>query len=118
MLDPRFGAIAAVVPTSLENERCCAALKSSVPDDAVTSRYIVLRGCEPHNCENKGFLWIDTATRQGIAMTGGSLASKTTAAAKIPPLFWKHTVDVVGQWADETVEFTDPSGKTAKLRVP
>ena len=42
-----------------------------------------------------------------IAMTGGLLASKTTAPSEIPPLFWTHVEDTVGAWHDGKTEFIE-----------
>jgi hypothetical protein len=122
--DPRFSAmLVAVVPdTMFERQSLRGALKKSVwlPDATklIDGRYLVISGCEPHNCPNQGMLWIDTATRQAIAVTGGTLASRSTDPAKIPPLFWTHALEVFGGWHDETVDYIGASGKTVKVTVP
>ena len=124
VLDARFTQMLVVlVPDAqLGNESLRGAVKKSVwlPDPAkiIDGRYIVLSGCEPHNCGNKGLLWIDLQTKQAIAITGGLLASRTVAPEKIPDPFFKHALEAMGDWADETVDFIDASGKTAKVRVP
>ena len=124
VLDPKFGSmLVAIVPDKqLEHESLRGALKKSVwlPDDpkVIDDRYVVISGCEPHNCGNKGFVWIDTATKQAIAMTGGMLASKTTEASKIPAIFWEQTLDAVGEWPDEDIEFIGPGGKATAVRAP
>ena len=117
VLDPRFSAmLVSLVPDAmLEHQSLRGALKKSVwlPDPAkwLDDRYLVISGCEPHNCGNRGLLWIDTATRQAIAITDGTLASRSTDPSKIPELFWKHALDVFGGFADETVEYIAPSGQ-------
>lgn len=125
VLDPRFSSmLVSLVPDAmLEHQSLRGALKKSVwlPDAArfIDDRYLVISGCEPHNCENRGLLWIDTATKQAIAITNGSLASRSTDPSRIPELFWKHVLDVFGPWTgDETVEYIGPSGKTVKVTVP
>jgi hypothetical protein len=123
VLDPRFGAmLVRIVPdVQLENLSFRGALKKSVwlPDDPkiIDDRYVVISGCEPHNCENRGFVWIDTATKQAIAMTGGVLASKTTSASRIPEVFWTHVSDTVGGWPDE-IDFIGADGKTTAVKTP
>jgi hypothetical protein len=124
VLDPRFGTmLMTIVPDAqLEFRSLRGEVKMSVwlPDDPkiIDDRYIVISGCEPHNCGNKGFVWIDTKTKQGIAMTGGMLTSKTTAPDKIPEVFWEHTLDAVGEWTDEDIEFIGPDGKRASVKAP
>jgi len=124
VLDPRFTAmLVAIVPDAqLENESLRGALKKSVylPDDPkiIDDRYLVISGCEPHNCGNRGLLWIDIATKQAIAMTGGVLASKTTSPEKIPAVFWTQSRNVVGEWPDEKIDFIGPDGKTTAVTAP
>lgn len=124
VLDSRFDAmLIAIVPDAkMGSDSFRGALKKSVwlPDQprVIDDRYLVISGCEPHNCGNKGFLWIDTTSHQAIAMTNGTLASRSTAADKIPVEFWRHTEEVVGKWADGTVEYLDGAGKTAVVKVP
>jgi len=122
VLDPRFGAmLVAIVPDAqLEGESFRGALKKSIwlPHDPkiIDGRYLVISGCEPHNCENRGLVWIDTEAKQGIAMSGGVLASKTTQPSMIPGVFWTHTLDAVGSWMDEGIDFIGPDGKTTTVR--
>lgn len=121
VLDRRFdGLLAAIVPDArLENGQSLrSALKLSIwlPDPAqlIEGRYIVLRGCEPHNCENKGVIWLDTATRQAIGMTAGTLASTTTGASRIPWQFWQH----VELPAGITMDYVDRAGVKKEVTVP
>jgi hypothetical protein len=122
--DPRFGAmLVTIVPDAqLEQESLRGALKKSVwlPDDPkiIDDRYIVISGCEPHNCGNRGLVWIDIATKQAIAMTGGVLASKTTDPSKIPTAFWEQTLEAVGDWPDEGIDFIGADGKTTAVKKP
>jgi hypothetical protein len=125
VLDPRFGAmLVTIVPNlQLDHESLRGALKKSVwlPDVArvFEDRYVFLSGCEPHNCGNKGFIWIDTVAKQGIVMTGGKLASKTTSVTKIPEAFWKQTLEAAGPWTDppgRIIDYIDPSGMTNFVR--
>jgi hypothetical protein len=125
VLDPRFGdMLVAVIPDAqIDGESLRGALKKSVwvPGNSrvLDDRYVVIAGCEPHNCGNRGFVWIDTKERRAIAMTGGVLASKTTSASNIPSVFWKHVEGVVGAWTgDKTVDFIGADGKTASVAVP
>jgi hypothetical protein len=122
--DPRFsGMLVSLVPdATLEHQSLRGALKKSVwlPDAArfIDGRYLVISGCEPHNCGNRGLLWIDTVTRHAIAVTDGTMASRSTDPSKIPELFWKHALDVFGGFADETVEYIGPSGSRVRVKVP
>lgn len=122
--DQRFSAmLVAIVPDAqLEHESLRGALKKSLwlPDDArlIDDRYVVIAGCEPHNCPNRGFVWIDTGAKQAIAMTGGVLASRTIPAPNIPAMFWRHTVELLHPAADETIDFVGADGKTVKVKVP
>jgi hypothetical protein len=124
VLDPRFSAmLVALLPDGrLEHRSLRGALKISIwlPDPArlIDGRYLVINGCEPHNCPNKGLLWIDTVTKQAIGVTEGTLASRAIEPSNIPPVFWTHALDVFGGWADETVDYIGPSGKTVKVTVP
>jgi hypothetical protein len=124
VIDPRFSPmLVTIVPDAqLEHESLRGALKKSVwlPDDPkiIDDRYIVISGCEPHNCGNKGLIWIDLATKQAIAMTNGTLASKTTNPSKIPMTFWEHTLDAVGEWPEEGIDFIGPDGKTTTVKAP
>jgi hypothetical protein len=123
VLDPRFGAmLITIVPDAqLEFRSLRGEVKMSVwlPDDPkiIDDRYIVIAGCEPHNCTNRGLVWIDTSTKQAVAMTGGMLASKTTTAEKIPGVFWKHISE---SWnpGEEPIEFIGPDGKRASVKAP
>ena len=38
--------------------------------------------------------------------------------SKIPELYWKHALDVLGGFTDETVEYIGPSGESVRVRVP
>ena len=124
VLDPRFSAmLVSLVPDAmLEHQSLRGALKKSVwlPDPAklIDNRYLIISGCEPHNCGNRGLLWIDTTTKQAIAITDGTLASRSTDPSKIPKQFWRHALDVLGPWADETVEYIGPSGRAVRVSVP
>ena len=116
--------LVSIVPDAmLEHQSLRGAVKTSVwlPDQSklIDDRYVVISGCEPHYCPNRGLLWIDTATKQAIAITNGMLASRSTDPSKIPPLFWKHALEVFGPWTgDKTVEYIGPSGKAARVTVP
>jgi len=125
VLDPRFGEmLVAVMPdVQIDGESLRGALKKSVwlPGDSrvIDNRYAVIAGCEPHNCGNRGFVWIDAREKRAIAMTGGVLASKTTSASSIPAVFWKQVQDAVGIWTiEKTVDFIGADGKTAAVAVP
>jgi len=124
VLDPRFGAmLVRIIPDAqLELVSLRGALKKSVwlPDDSkiIDGRYVLISGCEPHNCENRGLVWIDTATKQAIAMTGGVLTSKTTDPSKIPTAFWEQTLEAVGDWPDEGIDFIGADGKTTAVKKP
>ena len=112
-----------IVPDArLEHISLRGALKTSVwlPGElkVIDDRYVMIGGCEPHNCGNRGFVWIDSVAKQGIAMTAGVLASKTTSASEIPPLFWEHTNDASDPWHDGTIEFIDAAGRRTKVAVP
>ncbi len=123
VMDRRFdGLLSAIVPeATLDGKNLRDALKLSIwlpePTTLIDDRYVVLRGCEPHNCGNKGFVWIDTTTRQAIIMTGDTLASKTTSASNIPPEFWKQADDVAGWSPSDTIDYVDSSGKTKTIKV-
>jgi hypothetical protein len=124
VLDPRFSAmLVSLVPDAMfERESLRGALRKSLwlPDRSklIDGRYVVISGCEPHNCGNRGLLWIDTATRRAIAVTGGTVASRSAEPSQIPPLFWTHALEVAGGWAEETVDYIGASGKAVKLKFP
>jgi hypothetical protein len=124
MLDPRFSAmLVTIVPdVQLDGESFRGAVKKSarLTDDPkiYDNRYVVIGGCEPHNCSNRGFVWIDTLAKRGIAMTGGLLASKTMSAAEIPAVFWTHTQDTADPWHPGKVEFIDAAGKRTTVTPP
>lgn len=96
VLDPRFGVM----------------LTTIVPD--VQLEYESLSGCEPHNCDNRGFIWIDTAAKQSVVMTGGILASKTTDPSRIPAVFWKQTER---RWARGQMKRSISSARQASRRL-
>ena len=125
VLDPRFTAmLITIVPDAqLDGESLRGALKKSVwlPDDPtiIEDRYIVIAGCEPHNCGNRGFVWIDTVAKHGIAMTGGVLASRTINPENIPPVFWRHTKELLGQsTANRKLDFIDGRGTRRTVAAP
>jgi hypothetical protein len=120
VLDPRFdGLLSAVVPEwKLEGETTLrSALERSIwlPDAAeiVDGRYVILSGCEPHNCGNKGRIWIDTKARQAIVDAGGILASTTIDAADVPQAFWEHEPIAYGD-----VDYVGPAGTLTHVRRP
>ena len=95
-------------------------LSVSLPGEVkvIEDRYVLIEGCEPHNCGNSGFVWIDTVAKQGVAMTNGVLASKTTAASQIPPLFWVHTRSTDASWRDGEIAFIDAAGNRTTVKAP
>ena len=124
VLDPRFGQmLVAILPNAdLDGESLRGALKKSVwlPDDPriIDDRYVVIAGCEPHNCSNRGFVWIDTQTKQAIGMTGGVLASRNIDPARIPPAFWSHIRTVGGLPTDGPIAFIGADGRKSTVKAP
>jgi hypothetical protein len=120
VLDPRFdGLLSAIVPEwKLEDGKTLRdALKLAVwlpdPAEVVADRYLVITGCEPHNCGNRGLIWIDAVARRSIVSIGELLASTTIDAADVPQEFWdKARVD------DGDLDYVGPSGSRTRIRRP
>ncbi len=53
-----------------------------VPGDAILDedRYVSIDGCVPHDCDNRGMLWVDTRTDPAVIIFAGidSITSNTT----------------------------------------
>jgi hypothetical protein len=121
VLDARFdGVLSAIVPEAkIGAQSLRDALKRSVwlPQPAeflAGNRYLVYSGCEPHNCENRGTIWIDFQSKKSVVSTGGVLASMTVAPSEIPAEFWEHVH--LGSGFD--MDYIGAGGKTTRIRVP
>lgn len=129
--DPRFGELlVAVAPDAKlgeDGEALGDRLKRAVWDPAsrwIDDRYVILSGCEPHECWNSGGIWIDLATRRSIVWLenasgpgeGALLASRSIDAAHVPREFWEH-----GPFAPfehgNMVKYFGPDGKWRKVVV-
>ncbi len=94
------------------------------PDPVFVSsqRYVSVSACVPHNCTDKGFFWLDTATGIGLGAAFGygdklTLGSNGMPAAGIP----QQARAALAAWIDEhglkpaAVEFIDHAGAMSAL---
>jgi hypothetical protein len=121
VLDPRFdGLLSAIVPdATLEGGTLLReALKLSLwlpePIELVGERTLVLSGCEPHNCGNRGLVWIDLAEKKALVVTGGLVASTGFEAKSIPPAFWEKA----GLPSGTRTVFIGPGGARQEIVTP
>jgi hypothetical protein len=123
-LEPRFdGLLSAAVPdievTAEQDVR--NKLRDSVwllddPKVADGGRYVMVAGCEPHNCDSGGFIWVDLATNAAIAYDREELLSRTIDPQHIPPRFWEDVRDRVPPGPEIT--YRGPSGKSEDIVIP
>jgi hypothetical protein len=144
VLDRRFNQLlsAAVPDLKFENGdafRDVLKLNLYLPEkiDFIGDRYVVLAGCRPHDCGEKGLIWVDLATQRSIALatavpaaffrpsaadsTGGAqladviaVGSTTIEAPNVPPEFWEAATLL----PDTRVMYAGPSPKWQEIEVP
>jgi hypothetical protein len=121
VMDPRFdGLLSAIAPEARfgDGQPLRDALKLGVwlaePPALVEGRYLLIAGCEPHNCGNRGFIWIDTVARKAILSTEDTLASTTVDAAHIPEAFWKQAPVPPGL----NLDYIGPDGEKVQVEIP
>jgi hypothetical protein len=121
VMDPRFdGLLSAVVPEARlgDGQPLRDSLKLGLwlaePPALVDGRYLLIAGCEPHNCGNRGFLWVDTVARKAILSTEDTLASTTVDSAHIPEAFWKQAPVPPGTKLD----YIGPDGGKTQVEIP
>jgi hypothetical protein len=122
VLDPRYGELlSAIVPEKTledgQSLRDALTLSIFLPDPAeiAAGRYLLISGCQPHDCGNKGFIWIDTVSRKAIVGTGGLLGSTTVSSGAIPSPFWAQA----GRFAPgPKADYIEPGGETKTVEVP
>jgi hypothetical protein len=124
VLDPRFDRLlSAIVPDAkVEGEALRDLLKLNLylPDPAQVSahRYVVLSGCRPHDCENKGAAWIDTREKTSVVAVNGVVASTSFAATAIPAPAWRALSEVLGLPDGAEMMFVGGDGRTSEVKAP
>ena len=81
----------------------------------VDHRYVILTGCRPHDCSNKGFAWIDTKTKASVIAIPGTIASKSFRASAIPSAVWEALNEAIHFDPSERVTFIGPDGRARKI---
>jgi hypothetical protein len=122
-VDPRFAPLLrAVVPDAPNAKELREDLKLAVylpePTQVRDGRYVVVSGCQPHNCENKGLIWVDTTARKAIFAMAGILGSRQIPSGAIPPQFWDALRDLgPGLWPYDGTDviYIEPDGKESKV---
>ncbi|HET8646419.1 MAG TPA: hypothetical protein VFO85_13075 [Vicinamibacteria bacterium] len=125
-VDVRFPALLhAIVPDAPRARTVREDLTLSVfapePTEFLSGRYVILSGCQPHNCENKGLIWVDLTARQAIFATAGLLGSRQVASTAIPPAFWKALRETApGLWPEDgtKVKYLEPDGRETEVAAP
>jgi len=124
VLDHRFEALlTSIVPDVLiEGDRLRDDLRLNLwlPETTrvLGRRYVVLTGCRPHDCESKGFAWIDVVGKRSAVYAFGHLASTTFAAHEVPPEVWAQLTDTIGPPEGFELVFVDAQGRTSPIVVP
>ena len=122
--DPRFGPLlSAIVPEAkIDDERLRDVLEQNLylsPEPRlVDGRYIVLDGCRPHDCSEKGFLWIDTREKTSVVAVSGVVASRSFGPSQIPAAAWRELLDAVPFAPDERVTFIGRDGASREIDLP
>jgi hypothetical protein len=95
-------------------------------------RYVVMAGCMPHNCGEKGYIWVDLLERRSIvavdavfydaAAAEGSrlrhvvaLGSNTIEASEAPRQFWQQLGE---RLPDSPIHYAGPRGTWQEVEVP
>ncbi len=124
VLDPRFDRLlTAIVPDAkVDGEALRDLVKQNLylPETVrvVDRRYVVLAGCRPHDCENKGFAWIDTVGGKSLVAVNGLIASTSLEPGAIPPEVWTGIAEVVGFADEQALTFVGRDGRTREIKAP
>jgi hypothetical protein len=124
VLDPRFDRLlTAIVPDAkVDGEALRDLVKQNLylPETVrvVDRRYVVLAGCRPHDCESKGFAWIDTVGGKGLVAVNGLVASTSLEPGAIPPEVWTGIAEAVGFADEQTLIFVGRDGRTREIKAP
>jgi hypothetical protein len=124
VLDRRFDALlSAIVPeATFEGQRLRDVLKQNIflpgPVQFQEGRYLVVSGCRPHDCGDKGFIWIDLQANKAIVAVPGVIASKAYAAAAIPGEAWRALADIIPFADDKPATFIDRNGRSETVAIP
>ena len=81
-------------------------------------RYVVLTGCRPHDCESKGFAWVDVVGKRSAVYAFGHLASMTFAAHEVPREVWAQLTETIGPPSGTELVFVDAQGRASTIVVP
>jgi len=124
VLDDRFEALlTSIVPdVRIRGDRLRDDLRLNLwlpePARVLDRRYVVLTGCRPHDCESKGFAWIDVVRKRSAVYAFGHLASMSFAAHEVPREVWAQLAETIGPPAGFEIMFVDEQGRTSPLVVP
>jgi hypothetical protein len=81
-------------------------------------RYVVLTGCRPHDCESKGFAWIDVVGKRSAVFAFGHLASMSFEANEVPREVWTQLTETIGPPAGFEIVFVDSRGRATTMVIP
>jgi hypothetical protein len=84
----------------------------------IDRRYVVLTGCRPHDCESKGFAWIDVVGKRSAVYAFGYLASMSFAASEVPREVWTQLTETLGPHPGTDIVFVDARGRATKMVIP
>jgi hypothetical protein len=124
VLDDRFEALlTSIVPdVRIEGDRLLDDLRLNLwlPQGTrvLGRRYVVLLGCRPHDCETKGFAWVDVVGKRSAVYTLGHLASTTFVAHEVPQEVWAQLAETIGPPEGTELVFVDAQGRTSPVVVP
>jgi hypothetical protein len=124
VFDDRFEALlTSIVPdVSIRGDRLRDDLRLNLwlPGSArvLGRRYVVLTGCRPHDCESKGFAWVDVVGKRSAVYAHGHLASTSFAAREVPPEVWAQLTETIGPPDGFELVFVDAQGRTSTIVVP
>jgi hypothetical protein len=124
VLDPRFnGLLSAIVPDAkVDGEALRDMVKHNLylPESVkvIDRRYVVLAGCRPHDCESKGFAWIDTVAGKSLVAVNGLVASMSFEPAAIPAEAWAGIGDAIGLADEQPLTFIGRDGRAKQIQAP
>jgi hypothetical protein len=95
-------------------------------------RYVVMAGCMPHNCDAKGYIWVDLREQRSIVAVDGlfydpaaadksrlkhvvALGSNTIEASDVPRQFWQQLGDSLPA---SPIRYAGPRGTWQEIEVP
>lgn len=125
VLDPRFeDVLTAVVPDVGDEEglplREQMRLTLYVPGETriTEGRFVEITGCMPHACGEKGFVWLDLASKRSVAYSSGRLVSMSFGPDEIPRAVWARLRETMHLMEGEEIVFVDAGGARRRIAVP